>query len=347
MKFLKKKPTVPIDELPEIVCENCGYHFKGHFCPDCGQEVAEFDRPFGFMIYDFVGNLFAFDTRFFTTFKYLLFRPGFLTKEFFAGRRVRYSPPFRIFVFLSFVMFLLLQMLSDRAVENLEISKPVLSSHENSTHQPQNYIRLNTGTDSLVNTSQVDSLNEVKLDTTSEGISVNVSFDDINSIRNALEQEAVHYEKKLQITKDPERRRKFQKYVLMFRMPELVIAKVLKYLSWAFFLLLPLFALILKLFFIRKKRYFIQHFIFSIHVHSMIFFIISIMVALALLFGSSVSILYYLLMLSAIIYQVIALKVFYNIKTGSSILRFLGINIFYQILLWTAIIFALVRSLMV
>ena len=105
-QLFKTRNSIPVDELDPVKCENCGHEFQGHFCPNCGQEVAEFNRPFGFILYDFAGNFFAFDTRFFRTLKYLLFRPGFLTSEFFQGRRMSYSPPFRIFVFLSFIVFL-------------------------------------------------------------------------------------------------------------------------------------------------------------------------------------------------------------------------------------------------
>ncbi|MFY9151833.1 MAG: DUF3667 domain-containing protein [Prolixibacteraceae bacterium] len=118
--FRKFKPSglinrnqIALHELEMIRCENCDHEFKGYFCPVCGQEVAEFNRPMGFVLYDFVGNFFAFDTRFFQTFWYLVSRPGMLTSEFFAGRRVRYSPPFRIFVFLSFILFLMLQFYSE------------------------------------------------------------------------------------------------------------------------------------------------------------------------------------------------------------------------------------------
>jgi hypothetical protein len=138
-KFYRTRNRVPVDELETGKCLNCGYEFRGHFCPDCGQEVAEFNRPFGFVIYDFMGNFFAFDTRFFNTFKYLLFYPGFLTKEFFKGKRTSYSPPFRIFVFLSFVLFVLLSFLTNKGLEkDLEINETVYSKINQNNKNPLN-----------------------------------------------------------------------------------------------------------------------------------------------------------------------------------------------------------------
>ena len=47
------------------VCKNCETQFKGNYCPNCGQSVKEVDKPFSIIFYDFLGNIFAFDTRFY------------------------------------------------------------------------------------------------------------------------------------------------------------------------------------------------------------------------------------------------------------------------------------------
>ncbi len=68
----------------DVVCLNCKTKFSGRFCPNCGQAVKEFDRPLGFIIYNFLGVFFAFDTRSLKTLISLLIKPGFLTKEYFV-----------------------------------------------------------------------------------------------------------------------------------------------------------------------------------------------------------------------------------------------------------------------
>ena len=87
------------------ICKNCGTTFQGNYCPECGQSLRDFQKPFGVVAVDFLGNVAAFDTRLWHTIKPLLFKPGKLTREFFAGRRVRYVPPFRLLFFFSFVFF--------------------------------------------------------------------------------------------------------------------------------------------------------------------------------------------------------------------------------------------------
>lgn len=100
----------------DYTCKNCETQFSGKFCPECGQSVKDYDKPFSFIFYNFVGDFFAFDTRFFRTFVTLLLKPGKITKEYFDGRRVKYAPPFRIFIFVSFLLFLLLQIYTNKGL---------------------------------------------------------------------------------------------------------------------------------------------------------------------------------------------------------------------------------------
>ena len=82
-------------------------HFKGNYCPHCGQSVYEYEKPFKFLVVDFVGNIFAFDTRFWKSIVTLIIRPGTFTANYIQGQRARYTPPFRLYLFTSFIFFLI------------------------------------------------------------------------------------------------------------------------------------------------------------------------------------------------------------------------------------------------
>jgi hypothetical protein len=107
----------------EYVCKNCSTTFHGNYCPQCGQSVKEFERPFQFLIIDFMGNMFAFDTRFWKTFVAILFKPGTLALDYVKGHRVKYMPPFRFYVFISFIFFLLLNVYSSRITKDGTVNK--------------------------------------------------------------------------------------------------------------------------------------------------------------------------------------------------------------------------------
>ncbi|MBV5313722.1 MAG: DUF3667 domain-containing protein [Prolixibacteraceae bacterium] len=348
----KVRNRIPVDELEPVKCENCGHEFKGHFCPNCGQEVAEFNRPFGFVIYDFVGNFFAFDTRFFQTFRFLLFRPGFLTAEFFAGRRMRYSPPFRIFVFLSFILFILLQTLTERGLD----ATPKLKVTDSSTQ-----VKLNSGlvlkselqlsADSSANLSP-DSLAMFPIEAKD---SVQAKDDDdlkfdlgmfgTGKIRDNLNKMADMFEEKLRHTKDPEKQKEYSSYIVMCRAPEMVISNIMKYLSWSFFILLPLFALVLKIFYIRRKQLYVRHLLFSIHLHSFLFFILILVTSLKLIFVTGTNEINLLLLLSFPVYFILAMRKFYGQSWSKVLLKFIGVSLIYNAMLWTAVVLVFIKSI--
>lgn len=336
MNLLKKwqaKKKLPVDELEKVNCENCGYEFKGHFCPNCGQEIAEFNRPIGFVLYDFMGNFFAFDTRFFNSFWKLLSRPGFLTEEFFKGRRVSYSPPFRIFVFLSFVLFLLLQILSERGLNRS--------------------IRVNVDEDKIVAVGD-SVVNQLSDSIVTEGLlelkgerDRSIDFSDLNgrSINEVLANFAVSLEEELKTTTDKEEREEIKSFIFLCRNPEVVVTKFLKYLSWSFFILLPVFALLLKLFYLKRRQYFIRHLIFSIHLHSFMFFMLIIAIILGYIFESIVGYVVLIGFLAVPVYFLLALKRFYGQSLGKVFLKFFGISFIYNCILLSVVLYTFLDAL--
>ena len=93
-------------ERIEKNCLNCNAIVTGRYCGVCGQENIETHETFGHLAGHFVSDIFHFDGMFFSTVKYLLFRPGFLTYEYVRGRRASYLNPIKMYVFISAVFFL-------------------------------------------------------------------------------------------------------------------------------------------------------------------------------------------------------------------------------------------------
>jgi rRNA maturation protein Nop10 len=96
-------------EAPGTRCCNCGADADWHYCPNCGQETAiALPSAFAFLR-DAAGRYIRFDGRMWRSLHALAFRPGFLTREYLAGRRRRYVRPARLFVALSIVVFAVLR----------------------------------------------------------------------------------------------------------------------------------------------------------------------------------------------------------------------------------------------
>ena len=88
-------------------CRNCGTPLTGKFCMECGQKNHTYVAPLWNVLHDFAATHFGFDTKFFHSIVPLLVRPGFLSREYCLGHEERYVKPFRLYLFTSIVFFFL------------------------------------------------------------------------------------------------------------------------------------------------------------------------------------------------------------------------------------------------
>ena len=86
-------------------CENCGAELQGHWCAQCGQPAIDYRRSFRHVIADLLDEFLNWDSKFFATIALLIFKPWRLTNEFLAGKRVRYANPLRLYLLASILFF--------------------------------------------------------------------------------------------------------------------------------------------------------------------------------------------------------------------------------------------------
>ncbi|NII11974.1 DUF3667 domain-containing protein [Oleiagrimonas sp. C23AA] len=99
-------------------CANCGYRLQGEFCHHCGQSTHSVLKPIHGIAEEAVETLLHIDSRILHTLPRLYLRPGFLTMEYFAGRRVRYIAPFRLMFVLCLLAFFALHWSVDHLAEH-------------------------------------------------------------------------------------------------------------------------------------------------------------------------------------------------------------------------------------
>ncbi|HZD51676.1 MAG TPA: DUF3667 domain-containing protein [Woeseiaceae bacterium] len=92
--------------VPAPTCLNCGAVLTGQYCANCGQRARSRLISLWELLRDAVGDLFELDSRLWRTLTPLTVHPGRLTREYLMGRRARYMPPFRTYLGLSLVFFL-------------------------------------------------------------------------------------------------------------------------------------------------------------------------------------------------------------------------------------------------
>lgn len=86
-------------------CQNCSYVVENKFCPNCGQENTESRQSFHYLFTHFAEDLTHYDISFWKTIKALLLKPGMLTQEYLSGKRKKFVPPVKLYIFISFVTF--------------------------------------------------------------------------------------------------------------------------------------------------------------------------------------------------------------------------------------------------
>ena len=100
-RFGRRKDTSPA----LTHCENCGTELQGHWCSQCGQPAIEYRRSFRYVVADLLNEFLNWDSKFFTTIALLIFKPWRLTNAFLAGKRVRYVNPLRLYLLASILFF--------------------------------------------------------------------------------------------------------------------------------------------------------------------------------------------------------------------------------------------------
>jgi hypothetical protein len=214
-------------------CLNCGAEVLGKFCQNCGQENVEQRDNFFHMVGHFISDYLHFDSKFFRSLIPLFTKPGFLTKEYWDGRRTRYIPPLRLFFFVTILFVLVTSYFYGRFGQQIK--------------------------DAIVHPDPVASSEEAKLVMT---------MPDTAKIYVPLWKETVtagDFRKQLEGDK-----RRFSKIQEGFDI-------VFKNLKYVMFFLLPVYALIFKILFLRRRSFYIDHLIYAMHLQSFAYILLGIM----------------------------------------------------------------------
>jgi hypothetical protein len=115
--------AAPATGLSEVRCQNCGARVTQQYCGVCGQRLEPPVHSLWHFSQIAAEDLTHADSRLWRTLHALLFRPGYLTQQFLAGRRACYLPPIRLYLVLS-VVFFLLASAKNSDLQVLEIKPP-------------------------------------------------------------------------------------------------------------------------------------------------------------------------------------------------------------------------------
>jgi hypothetical protein len=92
------------------ICLNCNHVVDERYCPNCGQQNTLSRLSFHHIFIHFFEDLTHYDNSFWKTIFNLFFKPATLTKAYMAGKRMSYLNPIRLYIFISFVTFLMISL---------------------------------------------------------------------------------------------------------------------------------------------------------------------------------------------------------------------------------------------
>ena len=299
---------------PARPCTNCGDPTVGNFCPNCGQRKVEVRVSTRRMLLEALDDQFSLNSALPRTLGALFFRPGRLTREYVDGRIVRYIPPLRLYLFASLVFFLVLSLVPEvRRMGFVRMDGAPVTSDSTGVRADSAAAGDSTAADSAAarDTVPKDWAKEIDFRTPIPAVNraARAKLDQLDDMppAQAMNQLMAEY---------------------LERAPAMMIA------------FLPVFAAVLKLLYIRRRRFYVEHFVFALHVH-----------AFAFVTGTAMLLLRWqwlelALMAWLFVYIYLAMKAFYAqgwIKTG---LKYLALGFAYNVLMVIAFVITLVVALL-
>lgn len=217
-------------------CQNCDHPLNDEieFCPKCGQKALPEYLTLKYFIHELLNNYFSFDSKIFNTLAPLITKPAFLSLEFIAGRRVRYINPIQLFVFISFLYFL---------VDSFMFLK------ENSVERSYNIMNNDNGQKVNLDSLDMKIFKPDSLVTNKDTVGAE------SSVPAFIKDFVLKAQKFNELDRDEQNER------------------INKMISYFIFILTPLFALLLGWFFRTRNRHYLENLIFTLHVHAFYFFI--------------------------------------------------------------------------
>jgi hypothetical protein len=327
-------------------CLNCGTKLLDNFCHHCGQKDLPKRQTMGELIENFIGSFYSFESKFFKTFRYLLFKPGFLPKEYTAGKRETYYHPARAYVFISFIFFLLLFSLPDDEGNILENTIEEKSGVKTDALSEMKQDLQKEGIDStLVNNSAADSVITYSFDSDdnkqkkrrSGAISLSNSeyktIEEYDSVQAALPESKRDgwFIRKLTI-KGIELNQRYKDDEGISRFGDDFGQAFLDNFSKVLFYLLPLFALILKLLYVRRDFYYSEHLVFAIYYYNFFYLAATIFLLFDLIPGVG-GLLNKILVIWMIAYLPIGMKRMYEQSWRKTLFKFGIFSFIFMILL--------------
>ncbi|PCJ47344.1 MAG: hypothetical protein COA74_08505 [Gammaproteobacteria bacterium] len=312
-----------------LECLNCSTPLTGPYCHDCGQPERHFIRFFPKVLWEMVNEAFDLDSKVLRTILPLYFIPGRLSMEYFAGRRARYVNPLRLYIILSILFFITLSISTGGE------TGAVITNENNGVN-----LRIRTTNDieavdpHLEKKGIVDQDGQLNVTLGNDkpwNLETNpLTFNDMFNEETTKELNQFFWALALKLDK------------VVKDDPKELLNEFLNVIPQLMFILLPIFALLLKLTYVFKKRYYMEHLIVALHNHCFMFLSLMLLILVGYVQDvlaspewliDALSYLFIIMLLWVPLYLFITMKRVYAQGYTMTMIKFIFITISYQLLL--------------
>lgn len=328
-------------------CKNCESSFDASFeyCPYCGQESTD-NLTFGVLFSNTIENYFSIDARFFRSFVPLMLKPGVLPRRFVDGKRLKYLHPAQFYLFISVLFFFLFSFNVRRA--DSEVSEALEKGFEQEivldslVNIEQDSIGIAQARKALKENQKFTGMSDTDIAAIDSvitkssdvpDVSFNFKRERLDSLiaAGATEKEKL---KAMGMHEDADGfTKRFYQQMLKFyeKKGDGILQTLYDSIPIAMFLLMPLFAILLKIFY-WKRGNFAHHMVFSFYYFTFLFTVFSLLI-LANKIIVLPSWLEFLFFLSFMVYLMIALRNFYRSSWIGAFFKSGFISFIYMILI--------------
>ena len=242
-------------------CSNCGNERSLGFCAHCGQSDRNYIRSLPSLAGEVVRETLELDSRTFRTLKLLILRPGELSAEFSRNRRARYSSPIRLYLFFSLLFFFVLSLSTKPEPQGEESKIARFDAQKISETTDLAALR------AALAPRQREKLDEIlsrESNPTSRSLAYGLA-EWTNYRQDALKEVEKFY---------------VSQGIDWLHTPRLAAQRLEDNLPVSMFFMLPVFAVLLAILYRKKRRFYVEHLVFSIHVHVVTFAVFTVMALL-------------------------------------------------------------------